>query len=246
MRDAAQAVAVTPAAPVGMDWTLSDEAKQQIDEINRNIREAPANVVRLSAGALDYLDTLSGARKEAMESHASMLPQCSAESEVAPAPKSSMTREEIKASCERARLHIEKHGIGSRPITDAQRARFEELKAERLSADTVPAREAVARILAHKIPSLRMANDTPGNYAHSIADEIVAALTNEPQTSAVQAERDRCVALCEGWMERFEGTEIQYTSPREYACDAINDIMDLIRDGRDPSSQVSRPQRVPQ
>jgi hypothetical protein len=74
----AQAVAVTPAAPVGMDWTLSDEAKQQIDEINRNIREAPANVVRLSAGALDYLDTLSGARKEAMESHASMLPQCSA------------------------------------------------------------------------------------------------------------------------------------------------------------------------
>jgi hypothetical protein len=76
----AQAVAVTPAAPVGMDWTLSDEAKQQIDEINRNIREAPANVVRLSAGALDYLDTLSGARKEAMESHASMLPQCSAAS----------------------------------------------------------------------------------------------------------------------------------------------------------------------
>lgn len=39
-----------------------------------------------------------------------------------------MTREEIKASCKRARLHIEKHGIGSRPITDAQRARFEELK----------------------------------------------------------------------------------------------------------------------
>jgi len=50
----------------------------------------------------------------------------------------------------------------------------------------------------------------------------------------VEAERDRCVAVCEGWMERFEGTEIQYTSPREYACDAINDIIDLIRDGCDP------------
>jgi hypothetical protein len=51
----------------------------------------------------------------------------------------------------------------------------------RCSAGNVPARETVARILAHKMPSLRMANDTPGNYAHSIADEIVAALTNEPQ-----------------------------------------------------------------
>lgn len=67
-----------PAAPVGMDWTLSDEAMQQIDEINRNIREAPANLVLLSAGALDYLDALSGARKAAMESHASMLPRSSA------------------------------------------------------------------------------------------------------------------------------------------------------------------------
>jgi hypothetical protein len=57
----------------------------------------------------------------------------------------------------------------------------------RLSADTVPARETVARILAHKMPSLRMANDTPGNYAHSIADEIVAALTNEPQALGTAA-----------------------------------------------------------
>lgn len=46
----------------------------------------------------------------------------------------------------------------------------------RSSAESVPARETVALILAHKMPSLRMANDTPGNYAYSIADEIVAAL----------------------------------------------------------------------
>lgn len=82
-RIARDALASQPsrAATVGMDWKLSDDAKQQIDEINRNIHEAPSNLVRLSAGALDYLDTLSGARKEAMESHASMLPQCSADTE---------------------------------------------------------------------------------------------------------------------------------------------------------------------
>ncbi|HWW62018.1 MAG TPA: hypothetical protein VN181_11675 [Thermoanaerobaculia bacterium] len=73
------------------------------------------------------------------------------------------------------------------------------------------------------------------------AMRIVEHMQAQPQSSGVQAERDRCVAICEGWMERFEGMEIQYTSPREYACDAINDIMDLIRDGIDPSSSVTRP-----
>jgi hypothetical protein len=37
------------AVTVGMDWKLSDETKQQIDEIDRNIREAPANIASLDA-----------------------------------------------------------------------------------------------------------------------------------------------------------------------------------------------------
>ena len=56
------------------------------------------------------------------------------------------------------------------------------------------AREAVARILAHKMPSLRMANDTPGNYAHSIADEIVAALIPDKKQSSRQPRIDGMVA----------------------------------------------------
>lgn len=50
----------------------------------------------------------------------------------------------------------------------------------------------------------------------------------------VEAERERCIAICEGWIGRYQNKEIQYTSPREYAVDAIDDIIDLIRDGTDP------------
>lgn len=56
----------------------------------------------------------------------------------------------------------------------------------------------------------------------------------------VEAERERCIAICEGWIGRFQDTEIQYTSPREYAVDAIEDIVDLIRDGTDPRPAVGR------
>lgn len=64
-------------------------------------------------------------------------------------------------------------------------------------------------------------------------DELEAE--NERLRDVEMSERDRCIAICEGWMERFEGMEIQYTSAREYACDAINDIIDLIRDGKWPT-----------
>ena len=52
-------------------------------------------------------------------------------------------------------------------------------------------------------------------------------------------ERERCIAICEGWIGRYQETEIQYTSPREYAIDAIDDIIDLIRDGTDPRTLPS-------
>jgi hypothetical protein len=64
----------------------------------------------------------------------------------------------------------------------------------RISAATVPARETVARILAHKMPSLRMADDTPGKYAHSIANEIVAALTSEPQRVPTREQLIECIS----------------------------------------------------
>jgi hypothetical protein len=85
----------------------------------------------------------------------------------------------------------------------------------------------------------------PNNTVESIRAAICAYLSGAPAQAAVVPaadERERCIAICEGWMDRFEGMEIQYTSPREYACDAINDIMDLIRDGIDPRSQAKEPE----
>jgi hypothetical protein len=54
----------------------------------------------------------------------------------------------------------------------------------------------------------------------------------------VEAERDRCIAICEGWIGRFQDTDIKYTSAREYAVDAVDDIAELIRNGTDPRRHV--------
>jgi hypothetical protein len=54
----------------------------------------------------------------------------------------------------------------------------------------------------------------------------------------VEAERQRCIAVCEGWIGTFQDKEIQFTSAREYAVDAIEDIIDLIRNG--PASPANQ------
>lgn len=46
-------------------------------------------------------------------------------------------------------------------------------------------------------------------------------------------ERLRCVRLCEMWIASFKDRDIKYVSARDYAVDAINDIIDLITDGQD-------------
>lgn len=50
----------------------------------------------------------------------------------------------------------------------------------------------------------------------------------------IKAERERCIAICEGWIGRYQDTDIKYTSAREYAISAVEDIADLIRSGADP------------
>jgi hypothetical protein len=52
--------------------------------------------------------------------------------------------------------------------------------------------------------------------------------------AAAEAERERCIAICEGWVGTFQDKEIKYVAPRTYAVDAIEDIIGLIRDGTDP------------
>lgn len=53
--------------------------------------------------------------------------------------------------------------------------------------------------------------------------------------ASVESERARCIAICESWIGTFQGTDIKYTTPRKYAIDAIEDIIDLIRDGSIPA-----------
>jgi hypothetical protein len=64
---------------------------------------------------------------------------------------------------------------------------------------------------------------------------------NDLMKACVEAERNRCIAICEGWIGRYQDTEIKYTSPREYAVDVVEDILDLIRDGTDIADAVGQP-----
>lgn len=54
-------------------------------------------------------------------------------------------------------------------------------------------------------------------------------------------ERERCLAICEGWIGTFQDTEIKFTTAREYAVDAIEDIVELIRNGHDPRALAEQP-----
>jgi hypothetical protein len=72
-----------------------------------------------------------------------------------------------------------------------------------------------------------------------IAKAIREELAEVPQGAdlteqqIIDRERYRCVKLCERWIETFNAVDIQYTPPKEYATDAIKDIIDLITDGQD-------------
>ncbi len=70
-------------------------------------------------------------------------------------------------------------------------------------------------------------------------EEQVALGRAIEQLRGNQSERERCIALCEGWIGTFQDREIKYTTPREYAIGAIEDIIDLIRAGHRIGDAVS-------
>jgi hypothetical protein len=70
-----------------------------------------------------------------------------------------------------------------------------------------------------------------------------AANEIEHLRKALDDERTRCTTICENWIGTFQDVDIKYTSPREYAVDAIEDIIDLIRDGHIPAAVGSLPTR---
>jgi hypothetical protein len=68
------------------------------------------------------------------------------------------------------------------------------------------------------------------------ADAIHALLpANVDRASVIEEERKRCLSICETWIGIYQDRDIQFTSAREYAVDAIEDIIDLIQDGHDPA-----------
>lgn len=52
----------------------------------------------------------------------------------------------------------------------------------------------------------------------------------------VKNERERCIAICERWIGSFQHANPTTISPRTWAVDAIEDIIELIRSGEDPQS----------
>lgn len=76
---------------------------------------------------------------------------------------------------------------------------------------------------------------------HDTKDAIFNALESAQNwhEMAVLKERFRCIALCDGWINSFKHREIKYVGAREYAIDAIRDIMDLISDGQEVAKRKS-------
>ncbi|MDB5584835.1 MAG: hypothetical protein JWR80_10011 [Bradyrhizobium sp.] len=72
-------------------------------------------------------------------------------------------------------------------------------------------------------------------------EEQVALGRAIEQLRAAHSERERCIALCEVWIGTFQDRAIKYTTPREYAIGAIEDIIDLIRNGQSIGDAVSSP-----
>lgn len=70
-----------------------------------------------------------------------------------------------------------------------------------------------------------------GQYRHIDAARaaLLAAIAD-----AIEAERKRCLAITQGWLDGFATTDIKYVSPRRYASDAVRDIAQAIRDGVTP------------
>lgn len=139
-----------------------------------------------------------------------------------------------------------------RDLAEASLESIQEIRAsERLAAGTGE-REKIAEMISHQYcadfeeDACQCAQcEAERDTCRLIADRIItlfAPAALSPQEAGqrcfdrtVEAERKRCLAICEGWIGTFQDREIKYTSAREYAVDAIEDIIDLIRDGHQPS-----------
>jgi len=57
---------------------------------------------------------------------------------------------------------------------------------------------------------------------------------------AIANERERCVAVCESWIGTFQKFDPKRIGARNYAVDAIEDIIAVIREGHDPRAALDK------
>jgi len=53
-------------------------------------------------------------------------------------------------------------------------------------------------------------------------------------------ERERCIAVCESWIGTFQKFDPKRIGARNYAVDAIEDIIEVIREGTDPRAALDK------
>jgi hypothetical protein len=80
---------------------------------------------------------------------------------------------------------------------------------------------------------------------HVFEEEAEACLADaaariEALEAALANERERCIAVCESWIGTFQKFELKHTGAREYAVDAIGDIIEVIREGVDPRAALDK------
>jgi predicted RNase H-like nuclease (RuvC/YqgF family) len=98
------------------------------------------------------------------------------------------------------------------------------------------ASKAAARIEALEA-ALREARSS-FNDALRMTDKAAARI--EALEAALANERERCIAVCESWIGTFQKYELKHTGAREYAVDAIGDIIEVIREGTDPRAALDK------
>lgn len=62
------------------------------------------------------------------------------------------------------------------------------------------------------------------NHAEELSREDVQAVID-----ALRGERERCAKIAENWLEVYGATNPTVISPQTWACDAVRDIADAIR-----------------
>jgi hypothetical protein len=61
--------------------------------------------------------------------------------------------------------------------------------------------------------------------------KLVQAVTPIIAAATEARAREECGAICDEWLAQFSDKEIEFTTAREYATDAVKDIAELIRTG---------------